>query len=133
MEELRIDALMENVDKVISVLDEKLEGVDCPIKAQMQLDVAVEEIFANICNYAYEDCGIVVISLNISEDQAELTFADEGTPFNPLKKEDFDVEEIAKSEQVGGLGIFMVKESMDEVLYEYRDKKNCLTIRKKLK
>lgn len=133
MEELRIDASMENVDRLISILDERLEAVDCPMKAQLQLDVAVEEVFGNICQYAYgQASGEAIVRMNITEQEASITFIDEGAPFNPLEKEEPDVEMEAMSENVGGLGIFMVKESMDAVTYEYNDGKNHLTIVKYL-
>jgi len=133
VEELRIDASMENVDRLISILDERLEAVDCPMKAQLQLDVAVEEIFGNICQYAYgQASGEAIVRMNITEQEANITFIDEGAPFNPLEKEEPDVEMEAMSENVGGLGIFMVKESMDAVTYEYNDGKNHLTIVKYL-
>ena len=124
---------MENVDRLISILDERLEAVDCPMKAQLQLDVAVEEIFGNICQYAYgQASGEAIVRMNITEQEANITFIDEGAPFNPLEKEEPDVEMEAMSENVGGLGIFMVKESMDAVTYEYNDGKNHLTIVKYL-
>ncbi len=124
---------MENVDRLISILDERLEAVDCPMKAQLQLDVAVEEVFGNICHYAYgQATGEALIRMNISDTLVEITFIDWGQHFNPLEKEEPDVEEEALSESVGGLGIFMVRESMDDVTYEYIDGKNCLTIVKKL-
>lgn len=133
MEELRIDASIENVDRLISILDERLEEVDCPLKAQMQLDVAMEEIFGNICNYAYGDTlGQVLIRICVTPDLAEVVFIDRGLPFNPLEKEEADVIEVAKSNQLGGLGILMVKQSMDEVSYERKDNSNYLTIRKVL-
>ncbi|MBE5910464.1 ATP-binding protein [Pseudobutyrivibrio sp.] len=133
MEELRIDASMENVDRLISILDERLEAVDCPMKTQLQLDVAVEEVFGNICQYAYGQApGEAIVRMNITEQEANITFIDEGAPFNPLEKEEPDVEMEAMSENVGGLGIFMVKESMDAVTYEYNDGKNHLTIVKYL-
>lgn len=133
MEELCVAASIENVDSVIAFLDERLERVDCPIKAQMQLDVAVEEIFGNICHYAYDSSGNVLIQVNITENLVEIVFIDEGKPFNPLEgSTEIDTEEIAKSDQIGGLGIVLVIKSMDEVTYEYKNNKNQLTIRKNI-
>ncbi|SDB50741.1 Anti-sigma regulatory factor (Ser/Thr protein kinase) [Pseudobutyrivibrio sp. YE44] len=131
MKEIRIDASIENVERLVSILDEQLEAVDCPMKAQLQLDVAVEEIFSNISHYAYgENKGQVSIRMDISPERGLIEFMDQGEPFNPLEKEDPDVEAAAESNQLGGLGIYIVKESMDEVSYEYRDRKNVLTIKK---
>ena len=135
MKELKLEAKLENLGKVLAFIDEQLEAADCSMKAQMQIDVAVEEIFVNIASYAYEpETGNAVIKTKISGSPSviAITFIDEGTPYNPLEKEDPDVTLSADQRQIGGLGIFMVKKSMDEVLYEYKDGKNMLTLIKKL-
>ena len=101
----------------------------------MEIDVAAEEIFVNIANYAYAPKeGKASVRVQVSEDPAEVTisFADSGTPYNPLEKEDPDVTLSAEEREIGGLGIYMTKEFMDHVSYEYRDGKNILTMRKKL-
>ncbi len=133
MKELRIDAKIENLDKVLAFLDTELENIDCPMKEQMQLDVAVEEIFVNIASYAYQPGeGDALIQLEKLEgpDRIVVTFTDSGTPYDPLAKEDPDVTLSAEERQIGGLGIYMVKKSMDEMAYEYKDKKNILKIAK---
>ena len=131
MKELRIDATIENLDRVLAFLDTELEGIDCPMKEQMQLDVAVEEIFVNIASYAYQpgtgDALIQVESLD-GPKRVEVTFVDSGVPYNPLLKEDPDVTLSVEERQIGGLGIYMVKKSMDEMTYEYKDNKNILKI-----
>jgi anti-sigma regulatory factor (Ser/Thr protein kinase) len=121
------------LEQVIAFLDEHLEAMDCPMKAQMQLDVAVEEIYVNIAHYAYgEGTGDAVIRLEEQDADVIITFFDCGVPFNPLEWGDVDVEAKAESEQIGGLGIYMVKKSMDEVTYAYEDGQNVLTLRKHL-
>ena len=133
MKELRIDAKIENLDKVLAFLDTELENIDCPMKEQMQLDVAVEEIFVNIASYAYQPGeGDALIQLEKLEgpDRIVVTFTDSGIPYDPLAKEDPDVTLSAEERQIGGLGIYMVKKSMDEMAYEYKDKKNILKIAK---
>ena len=133
MKELIIDALTENLDAVIAFVTEQLETVDCPMKAQMQIEVAVEELFVNIAHYAYApNTGSATIRTEITADTAEITFIDSGVPYDPLAKPDPDVTLSAKERQIGGLGIYMVKKSMDDMRYEYRDGKNILTIVKKL-
>jgi anti-sigma regulatory factor (Ser/Thr protein kinase) len=131
MKELRIDATIENLDRVLAFLDTELEGIDCPMKEQMQLDVAVEEIFVNIASYAYQpgtgDALIQVESLD-GPKRVEVTFVDSGVPYNPLLKEDPDVTLSVEERQIGGLGIYMVKKSMDDMTYEYKDNKNILKI-----
>ena len=133
--ELEIDALTENLSKVQAFVDEYLEAADCPLKAQMQISVAVEEIFINIASYAYEPgVGKATIRVEVTEDPsaAVITFIDRGIPYDPLAKEDPDVTLTAEERAIGGLGIFMAKEIMDEEYYEYKDGQNILTLKKYL-
>ena len=134
MKELKIKASVENLDQVIAFIDEELEKNDCSMKTQIQIDVAVEEIFVNIASYAYQPGeGDATIKIEIAEDpvRAEITFIDSGIEYNPLKKEDPDITLSAEERQIGGLGIFMVKKSMDDMIYSYKDGQNILKIIKK--
>ncbi len=135
--ELNIEAKVENLDKVLAFIDDKLEAANCSMKAQMQLDVAVEELFVNVANYAYAPkTGDALIQLSFDEDQdsrtAVITIIDEGVPYNPLLKADPDVTLSADDRQIGGLGIYMVKKSMDSVDYTHEGESNKITIRKKI-
>lgn len=133
MTELVIEALTDNLGQVLAFVDERLEQYDCPMKIMMQIDIAVEEIFVNIANYAYEqDTGKATIQVKVSEDplSVAITFIDQGVPYDPLAKADPDITLSAEERQIGGLGIFMVKKSMDDVIYEYKDGSNILTIEK---
>ena len=135
MKELAIDARIEKLDEVLDFVNEELEAEDCPLKEQMQLDIAVEEIFVNIAHYAYPDTtGKAVIRMDIQENPAvvEITFIDWGTAYNPLEKTDPDVTLSAEDREIGGLGIYMVKKSMDHVSYEYKDGQNIFTIQKNI-
>ncbi len=135
MKELKIKASIENLERVIAFVDEELENNDCPIKLQMQIDVAVEEIFVNIASYAYQPGeGDATISIDIIKDpsRVEITFIDSGIAYNPLEKEDPDVTLSAEERQIGGLGIFMVKKSMDDMIYNYSNGQNILKIIKNL-
>ena len=135
MKELDIEATLENLDKVMAFVDEELEAVGCSMKAQMQIDIAVEEVYVNIAHYAYNpEVGGVTIRVQIEEEPLAviLTFIDKGKPYDPLAKEDPDVTLAAEDRQIGGLGIFMVKKSMDNVSYEYNEGRNILTLKKKL-
>lgn len=135
MKKLTIDATVENLDEVLAFVDAELEAADCPLKTQMQIDVAVEEIFVNIAHYAYApDTGKAVIGVAVSGDPAiaKITFSDTGMPYNPMEKEDPDVTLSAEEREIGGLGIFMVKKSMDTMDYEYRNGQNLLTMTKRI-
>ena len=136
MKELRIEATLENLDDVLAFVDAGLEEQDCPIKVQMQLDVAVEELYVNIAHYAYAPgTGQAVIEFDYNEDTGivKITFKDSGTPFDPTAKADPDTTLSAAERQIGGLGIYMAKKSTDEMSYEYKDNMNILSIFKKKK
>ncbi len=138
MKELEIDATVENLTKVLMFVDAELESVDCPMKSQMQIDIAVEEIYVNIAHYAYKEQGITGrawLRMDISGDPmvATFTFIDQGVPYNPLAKPDPDITLSADERQIGGLGIYMVKESMEDLSYEYADGSNVFTFKKTLK
>ena len=135
MREMDIAATLENLDTVMAFVDQQLEEVGCSMKAQMQIDIAVEEVYVNIAHYAYNpEVGGVTIRVQIEEEPLSviLTFIDKGKPYDPLAKEDPDDTLAAEDRQIGGLGIFMVKKSMDNVSYEYNEGRNILTLKKKL-
>ena len=122
MKKLEIEAKVDNLNEVTAA--------ECSMRTQMQIDLAVEELFVNIAHYAYApDVGMAVISTELSPDRKfSITFEDSGIPYDPLAKEDPDITLSANERAIGGLGIFMVKKSMDDMYYEYRDGKNILTI-----
>ena len=133
--ELTTEAKTDNLEQVINFVNSQLEAADCSMKAQMQIEVAVEELFVNVAHYAYvPGTGDVTVNIEIEGDPAvaRITFTDSGIPYDPLAKEDPDVTLSAEDRAIGGLGIFMVKKSMDEMHYEYKDGHNVLTICKKL-
>ncbi len=135
MKEITVPARLDQLTEVTAWMDEALEALDCPPKAQMQMDMAIDEIFGNIAHYAYPDGdGSATVQLNFDEAQrvVSLVFIDRGQPFDPLKKPDPDTTLAAEERKIGGLGIFLVKKIMDEVNYCYRDGQNILTVRKKL-
>ena len=128
---LKIAAEVDKLQDVISFVDTVLEENDCPMKAQMQIDIALEELFVNIANYAYPNgSGEAEIHAVPSPGQIEITLIDSGIPYDPLAKPDPDVTLPAEERQIGGLGIFMSKKLMDDISYRYSDGKNILTIKK---
>ena len=136
MKELTIEAKIENLDKVLGFVDEQLEEMECPMKPQLQIDVAVEEICVNIAKYSYHPGnGPATIQVEFEKDPLAviLTFIDQGIPYDPLTKEDPDITLSAEERQIGGLGIFMVKKSMDHIYYEYKNGSNILTLKKGFK
>ena len=136
MKELIIDATIENMAAVTSFVDGELEQLGCPMKTQMQIDVAVDELFGNIAHYAYHpDIGPATVRVEVTENPSVvvITFIDNGVPYNPLAKEDPDITLSVEERQIGGLGIYMVKKTMDDIAYEYKEGQNILKIRKEIR
>ena len=134
-DELELEAVHENLPRVMDFVESYLEKADCPMKLRMQIGMAVEEIFVNIANYAYApDKGNATVRVEVSEEPVTVTimFIDQGMPYDPLAKDDPDVTLSAEERQIGGLGIFMVKKTMDDISYEYKDGKNILNLKKNL-
>ena len=128
---LRIAAETDKLPDVLAFVDTMLEENDCPMKAQMQIDVALEELFVNIAHYAYPDGkGEAEIHASITPEHIEITLIDSGIPYDPLAKPDPDVTLSAEERAIGGLGIYMTKKLMDDISYQYSDNKNILTIKK---
>ena len=135
MKELTIEAKTSNIEAVTDFVNEQLEALDCPMKAQMQIDIAIDELFSNIAHYAYNpEIGQATVRVEVIEDPlaVTITFIDNGVPYDPLAKADPDTTLSAEEREIGGLGIYMVKKSMDDVTYEYRDGQNILKIKKNL-
>ena len=135
MKELTIAATIENIETVTDFVNEQLEALDCPMKAQMQIDIAIDELFGNIAHYAYNpETGQATVRVEVVEEPLSvvITFIDNGVPYDPLKKDDPDISLSADERDIGGLGIYMVKKTMDEITYEYKDGQNILKIKKKI-
>ncbi len=135
MKELTVDATVENITQVTAFVDEQLEELGCPIKAQMQIDLAIDELFGNIAHYAYNPkVGVATVRVEVVNEPLSVvvSFIDNGVPYDPLAREDPNVGLSLEEREIGGLGIYMVKKSMDEITYEYREGQNILRIRKEI-
>jgi sigma-B regulation protein RsbU (phosphoserine phosphatase) len=127
----RLDALSD----VLGFVDRTLEECECSMKIQTAICVAVEEVFVNVARYAYGDGeGDVTLGIGFDAGSREITFrmTDKGTPFDPLKKPDPDITLSAEEREIGGLGIFITKKTMDSVSYSYENGENVLTMIKKI-
>ena len=135
MKELTVEAKIENIEAVTDFVNEHLEVLNCPMKAQMQIDIAIDELFGNIAHYAYNpEIGKATVRVEVIEEPLSvvITFIDNGVPYDPLAKADPDTTLSAEERDIGGLGIYMVKKSMDEITYEYKDGQNILKIKKNI-
>ncbi len=133
--ELTVDAAVGNIPAAIEFAEAELDAVACPMKAKMQLTMTIDEIMANIAQYAYAP-GTGPVTLRFAFEEGTrtvtLTFLDKGMPYDPLQKEDPDVSLSAEDRPIGGLGVYLVKKTMDHVAYEYRHNQNVLTIQKRI-
>lgn len=134
---LTVPATPESLPTVLNFITQTLDTTTCPPATQFAIEVAAEEIFVNIAHYAYAASpppGQATITCQTTPNPPTITirFTDTGTPYNPLKKPDPDLTQNSTDRPIGGLGIYMVKTTMDSVEYEYHNHQNILTIRKAL-
>ncbi len=130
MNELIIEATIENMDAVQDFISERI--ADCPMKIQNQIGIVVDEIFSNIANYAYNpEVGGATVRIAVADD-ITIEFEDSGVAYDPLTSAAPDVTLSDEEREIGGLGLFMVKKMMDSVEYRRDGHKNILTIKKKL-
>ena len=135
MKELSVDATIENIERVTDFVNGELELLGCSMKIQMQIDIAIDEIFGNIAHYAYKpEVGPATVKVEVVDNPMSviITFTDHGVPYDPLTTADPDISLTSEDRQIGGLGIFMVRKTMDDVTYEYKNGQNILKIKKHL-
>ena len=135
MKQMKTKARREQLESVLMFLEEELSSIKHNTKNKIQLFIAVEELFVNIASYAYypaEGDAEIDIDTDNENNFVYITFIDSGKPYNPLEREDPDVTLSAKERKIGGLGIYMVKKSMDDMSYEYKNGCNILKIGKKM-
>ena len=128
-------AKVEALSDVLGFVDLVLDECGCPMKIQTAICVAIEEIFVNIAHYAYGDGeGDMTLTVGFDTESRDITFriSDSGAPFDPLKKPDPDITLPADEREIGGLGIFITKKTMDSVSYAYENGENVLTMTKKI-
>ena len=119
----------------LAFVEQTLEKYECPVKIQTAICVAIEEVFVNVAHYAYgEGGGDVTLEISFEESTRNITFrmVDKGVAFDPLKKPDPDITLSVEEREIGGLGIFITKKTMDLVTYAYENGENILTMVKKI-
>ena len=127
----KTDALAD----ILGYVEQSLESLECLTNIHTAICVAIEEIFVNVAHYAYGDeNGDISLGIDFDPKTRTITFqmSDKGIPFNPLIKPDPDITLSSEDREIGGLGIFIVKKTMDSVSYTYENGKNILTMIKKL-
>jgi anti-sigma regulatory factor (Ser/Thr protein kinase) len=135
MKRITLEATVENIIVVTDFINKELDYLKCNEKSKLEIDIAIDELFGNIANYAYKDkVGKAEVLFETVDDNTavEITFIDNGIPYNPLERENPDISLSAEERTIGGLGIYIVRQSMDDISYEFKEDSNILTIKKKI-
>ncbi len=133
MSGLKVKANQSTLNTVLDGIHDFLSSKGCPEDLKTLITIAAEEIYVNIARYAYGDAeGEAEVEMDIKPNTNcyRITFRDKGKPFNPLEQKEPDFNLALEEKPIGGLGIFMVREMMDKVEYEYIDGHNVLTMEK---
>lgn len=134
MIEKSFEAKVDNLHLVLEFLESELEKHECIMKTSTALAIAIEELFVNIASYAYPNSnGNATLKLDFVDSDVIITLIDSGFEFNPLEKTDPDISLKAEDRQIGGLGIYMVKKTMDDIQYLREKNQNILIMRKRIK
>ena len=124
--------IMRNDIEQIPTLAEWIEGLGIPVELNMPINLALEEIVSNVMLYAYpHSSGRVIVEFS-KGDKLIFTITDSGIPFDPTKQKEANITLSAEERQIGGLGIHLVRQIMDEVIYERIEDKNVLTLIKEI-
>lgn len=132
---LSVPAKMEYMEPLLDKVRKYLAARKCPAEVMMKLEIALEELFTNIADYAYhQDGGEIGLDCSMEKGSGflKLQVKDHGISFNPLEKKEPDFFIPFEERPVGGLGIYMVKQFVDEIEYEYKDGCNLLTLKKNI-
>jgi phosphoserine phosphatase RsbU/P len=132
---LVINNRIEEMAQLEPFIEEVSEHFGIAPETVFQLNLALDEALANSVNYAYSagSKGEIVLEASKEQDSVVFRLIDEGVPFDPTKEgSEPDVTSVAEDRPVGGLGIFLIKQMMDEITYERKDGRNILKMTKKL-
>ena len=127
-----VDVIPENQDILTAFVEGILAPMEGSLKSQMQINIAIDEIYSNIVKFSGATKVTLIVEVRKATLTARLTFIDNGKPYDPIKQADPDVTLPAEEREIGGLGIFIVKKTMDSVCYRRNGENNELAITKTL-
>ena len=131
MDEFEVSASVENLHKIDTFISSRLEEAGCPMKTMMKIEIIVDETCGNIVRYS--GASFIRVSFNRDEDNSvTLTFTDDGIPYDPLSAKEPDISASLDDRPIGGLGVFIVRNTMDKLSYQNKNGRNILTAKKKL-
>ena len=126
---------VQDVPLLATFVEEVCEQAGFDASVTMQMNLAMEEAVVNVMNYAYPSGtqGDIMIDALMGNGKLQFVISDKGTPFDPTAEADADTTLSAEERPIGGLGIFLVRQLMDDINYEYKDDKNILTLSKEMR
>ena len=132
--ELKLINRMEELERVNQFVEEIVDELGLDMEMQLNLNLVIEEMVVNVISYAYPEGKTAEIGLLAESDGKELTFvlSDKGIAFDPTKKESADMDANPAERDLGGMGIYIVKNIMNEVSYQRLEGKNLLTMKKEI-
>ena len=132
--EITIANQLAEIDRVNDTFNEFAERCGIPMPVSLRVNMVFDELLANVISYAYDDGEAHSIEITVGYNNGRLTIGitDDGIPFNPFTREDPDTTLSLEERDIGGLGIHLVKNTMDETLYQRRHNRNTVTLIKKL-
>lgn len=131
MTSITLPASVDSIGAATRFADERLTAAGCPPRVRAMIDVAIDELLSNIARYAYpEGGGTMTLSAEVQAGRAVLTFRDGGMPYDPLTGSEPDTQAALQDRPIGGLGVFLVRRTMDAVRYERQQDQNVLTVEK---
>lgn len=128
--EITLDASLDNLQKFKDFINEQAESYGFGMSRVLKIELACDELLVNSINYAYEHSKgeITVRCLAVEPNTLSIDIIDSGPPFNPLEAEAPDLELNVDDRQIGGLGIFLVREMVDDMQYTRRDNQNIISL-----
>ena len=125
---------VQDVPLLATFVEEVCEQAGFDASVTMQMNLAMEEAVVNVMNYAYPSGtqGDIMIDALMGNGKLQFVISDNGPPFDPTAEADADTTLSAEERPIGGLGIFLVRQLMDDINYEYKDDKNILTLSKEM-
>lgn len=127
-----VDVIPENQDILTAFVEGILAPMEGSMKSQMQINIAIDEIYSNIVKFSGATEVTLIVEIRKATMMARLTFIDNGKPYDPIRQADPDISLPIEEREIGGLGIFIVKKTMDSVSYRRNGDKNELAITKTL-
>ena len=133
--ELKLKNQISELERVNQFVEEIGDELGLDIELQMNLNLVMEEMVSNVIFYAYPQGTEAEIELVAESDGKEVTFvlSDSGKEFDPTMKEGVNTDINPAEREIGGMGIFIVKNIMNKVTYQRLEGKNLLTMKKDIK